>query len=139
MFQLNSTAKFLKPANFYNFKILVQNTHFFCFKKAWTLNFLRTVTISIDSTAGLLPLPSLKTSVFLEKRKYFLILPNPKIWKFWETLLVSSHCTANLLPSAIFENFKAFFWKPIFFCKKNPAFERFEKSHCSVRIWHQIG
>ena len=58
VFQLNSTAKMLPQANFYNFKIFNRKTHFFKFKKAWSLNFLRTVTISVNSTASLLPLPS---------------------------------------------------------------------------------
>ena len=110
----------------------------FFFKKAWSLNFLRTVTISVDSTASLLPLPFKKTSVFPGKTKYSLILLTPKNWTFWETSLILSHCTANLLPSEIFQNFKVFFGKPTFFAK-NTAFEHFEKSHCSVRIQHQIG
>ena len=61
----------------------------------------------------------LKDFSFSQKPKFSLKLPNPKIWTFWETLLFPSHCTANLLPSAIFENYKVFFGKPIFFCKKH--------------------
>ena len=138
VFQLTSTAKLLPQANSYNFKIFVRKTHFFKFEKAGSLNFLRTVTISVDSTASLLPLPFQKTSVFHEKPKYSLILPSPKNWTFWETLLIPSHCTANLLPPAIFEIFKFFSENASFFAK-NTAFERFEKSQCSVRIRHQIG
>ena len=33
VFQLNSTAKLLPPANFYTFKIFVQKTHFFILEK----------------------------------------------------------------------------------------------------------
>ena len=47
--------------------------------------------------------------------------------------------TANLLPLAIFKKFKVFIGKPIFSCKKNPISESFDRSHCSVRIWHQNG
>ena len=57
VFQLTPTANLLPQANFYNFKIFVRRTHFFKFEKAWSLNFLMTVTISVDSTASLLPLP----------------------------------------------------------------------------------
>ena len=119
VFQLNSTAKLLPPANFYNFKNFVRKTHLFYFKKAWSLNFLRTVTISVDSTASLMTLPFSKTSVFLEKLKYSWIVPNPNTWTFWETLLIPSNCTANLLPSAIFEKFNIFSENPFFFKKTN--------------------
>ena len=118
VFQLISTAKLLPPANFYNFQIFVRKTHFFYFKKAWSSNFLRAVTLSVDSMACLLPLLFLKTSVFLEKPKSSLIFPNPKSWMFWETLLIPSHCTAILLPSAIFENFQVFFGKNHLFLQK---------------------
>ena len=126
--QLNSSAKLRPPAYFYNSKIFVRKTHFFKFKKAWSLKFLRTVTISVDSTASLLHLPFWRTSVFLEKPKYSLILPNPKVWKFGETLLIPSHCTANLLPSSIFENFEVFFGKPIHLCKKPNLWTFWENS-----------
>ena len=127
VFQLISTAKLLPQANFFNFEIFVRKT-LFLFWKSLKFELLRTVTISVDSTASLLPLLFQKTSVFLEKPKYSLILPNPKIWTFWETLLILSHCTAILLPSAIFENFKVFFRKTHLFCKKHSFWTLWEIS-----------
>ena len=121
-------CKLLPPANFYNFMIFVRKTHFFYFKKALSLKFLRTVTISVDSTASLLPLPFWKTWVFLEKPKFPLILPNPKNWSFWETLLIPSNCTLNLLPSAVFENFNIFSENPFFLQRKPYSWKFWEIS-----------
>ena len=40
--------------------------------------------------------------------------------------------------SGLLWKFQGFLSENPFFCK-NPISESFEKSHCSVRIWHQIG
>ena len=131
-------CKLANASQFLHFQDFCSKTPFFYFKKAWSLNFWGLLQFQSTLRQVCCLCHFWKTSVFLEKPKYSLILPNPKNWTFWETLLIPTHCTANLLPSAIFKTFRVFFGKPAFFAK-NPAFERFEKSHCSIRIRHQIG
>ena len=75
---------------------------------------------------------------FLEKRIY-LFWKNPKFWTFWEILLFQSHSTANLLLQRFLKNSRVFSQKThLFFLKKNPNFERFEKFYCFSRILRQI-
>ena len=57
VFQLNSTANCYRQPIFTISSFLFKKPIFFSFKNAWSLNFLRTVTISVDSTANFLPLP----------------------------------------------------------------------------------
>ena len=53
----------------------------------------------------------------------------PNVWTFWRFLLVQLHCSASLLPLAVFKKIHKFFEKPIcFFETKNLNFLRFEKS-----------
>ena len=52
----------------------------------------------------------------------------PKVWKFWEILLFQLLSTANLIPLAFLNNFKVFFGKLIFSCKKTNFWKFWEIS-----------
>ena len=138
VFQLISTAKLLPPANFYNFQIFVRKTHFFYFKKAWSSNFLRAVTLSVDSMACLLPLLFLKTSFSRKTEVFFNISKSQKL-NVLRDLTNSFALYSNFVTISDFWKLPGFFREKSSFFAKNTAFERFDKSHCSVCIQHQIG
>ena len=48
----------------------------------------------------------------------------------WEIKPLDTHSTAKLPGLASLNKIQAFFEKPVYFSKKDPNFERFEKSHC---------
>ena len=57
---------------------------------------------------------------------------------FWEILLFQSYSTAKLLLLAILKKIDFFLRKTHTLFKKNPSFERFEKSYYFSRILRQF-
>ena len=110
----------------------------FFFITAKNLNVLRNLTVSVALYS------KIATSSHFRKINFFwkthLFFRTAQIfWNFWEIWRIELHSAANLPASAIFENFKVFSRKTHLFLQKNPTFESFEKSYCSVRIRHPIG
>ena len=61
-----------------------------------------------------------------------------QILNFLRVILYQLHSTSDLIPSAIFENFKVFSEDPYFFAKK-PIFHSFEKPYWFISLRHQVG
>ena len=137
VFQLNSTAKLLPQANFYNFKIFIRKTLFVILKKPevwffWGLLQFRLILRQVCSLCHLKEVSSTrKTEIFFNTSK------SQKL-NVLRNLTYSFALYSKFVTISDFSKFQGFFRKTHFFAK-NTAYERFEKFHCSVRIQHQIG
>ena len=137
VFQLNSTAKLLPQANFYNFNIFIRKTHFFILKKpeVWTFWGLLQFRLILRQVCCLCHLKEFSSS---RKTEVFFNTSKSQKLNVLRNLTNSFALYSKFATIRDFSKFQGFFRKTHFFAK-NTAFERFEKSHCSVRIQHQIG
>ena len=78
---------------------------------------------------------------FSNFKTFVIFLPKNFIIRAEKTLLrnhtILCAFDSNLTPLAILKRFMFFSKKPTTFSKKNPSFERFEKSYCFSRILQQ--
>ena len=99
---------------------------------------MRDLTSSVPSyNKDLYPAVFRKVNLF--SKNLYLLLNETKFWTFWENLLIQSHCTANLLPLAIFFLKKAFVRKNSICFIQAPNFCTFWRFllvqlHCSASL-----
>ena len=139
--QSHSTANLLPLPIFAKFKIFFGRHIYFLLKKPkiLTLNVLRTLAIPVACILQQICYlqPFLKTSRFFS-RKPSIFWNKTQSLNILRILPIQSHSMANLLPVPIFEKFKFFFERQIFFWKTQKFnFERFENSCYSSRILRQ--
>ena len=110
------------------FKFVFQKNHLFFLKNLKFEGFEKSYCFSCIIQQNCYLQPVLENSQFVLKNPPF--SKQLTIFKvFWEILLIPSHSTSNLLPLAVFENFKFFSRETQIFCKKKQTFECFEKPH----------
>ena len=138
VFQLNSTAKLLPPANFYNFKIFVRKTHRFYFKKSMKFDFFEDCYNFSRLYGKFDDFAIFKDFSFSRKTEVFLNSPKSQHLNVLRNLTYSFKLYSKFVTISDFWKFQCFFRTTHLFLPKNPIFESFEKSHCFSRIRHQI-
>ena len=138
VFQLNSTAKLLPQANFYNFKISVRKTHFFILKKpeVWTFWGLLQFQLILRQACCLCHFKRLQ--FFSRKTEVFFDTSKSQNLNVLRNLTNSFALYSKFVTISDFRKIQGFFGKLIFFCKKHNFWTFWEisllRSH-SISNW----
>ena len=135
---MNSIAKLLPQANFYNFRFLFEKP-FFIFWKSLEFELLEDCYNFNRFYDKFAAFAILKDCSFSRKTEVFFDTSKSRKLNVLRNLTNSFALYSKFVTISDFRTFQGFFRKTHPFLQKNTTFERFEKSHCYVPIRHQIG